>query len=120
MLDPADCGPACISLSQDTQGETFNYPEEFFQEKIHVIRRSRPDDFQIKEAADLIKKSKKPILISGGGVFYSDAMNELSEFAIKHNIPVTQTIMGYLYNEERSHSHSQVLLVALVAGLQII
>jgi 3D-(3,5/4)-trihydroxycyclohexane-1,2-dione acylhydrolase (decyclizing) len=104
MLDPADCGPACISLSQDTQGETFNYPEEFFQEKIHVIRRSRPDDFQIKEAADLIKKSKKPILISGGGVFYSDAMNELSEFAIKHNIPVTQTIMGYS-TMKKDHTH---------------
>jgi 3D-(3,5/4)-trihydroxycyclohexane-1,2-dione acylhydrolase (decyclizing) len=104
MLDPADCGPACISLSQDTQGETFNYPEEFFQEKIHVIRRSRPDDFQIKEAADLIKKSKKPILISGGGVFYSDAMNELSEFAVKHNIPVTQTIMGFS-TMKKDHTH---------------
>ena len=75
MLDPADCGPTCISLSQDTQGESFDYPEEFFLEKVHVIRRSRPDDFQIKEAANLIKKViKKPILISGGGVFYSDAM----------------------------------------------
>jgi 3D-(3,5/4)-trihydroxycyclohexane-1,2-dione acylhydrolase (decyclizing) len=104
MLDPADCGPTCISLSQDTQGETFNYPEEFFQEKIHVIRRSRPDDFQIKEAANLIKKSKKPILISGGGVFYSNAMNELSEFAIKHNIPVTQTIMGYS-TMKKDHTH---------------
>jgi 3D-(3,5/4)-trihydroxycyclohexane-1,2-dione acylhydrolase (decyclizing) len=104
MLDPADCGPACISLSQDTQGETFNYPEEFFQEKVHVIRRSRPDDFQIKEAADLIKKSKKPILISGGGVFYSDAMNELSVFAVKHNIPVTQTIMGFS-TMKKDHTH---------------
>jgi len=104
MLDPADCGPACISLSQDIQGEVFDYPEEFFKERVHTIRRSRPDDFQIKEAANLIKNSKKPILISGGGVFYSDAMNELSEFAIKHNIPVTQTIMGYS-TMKKDHSH---------------
>ena len=48
MIDPADCGPACISLSQDVQGETFDYPEEFFNEKIHTIRRPRPDDYQIK------------------------------------------------------------------------
>ena len=95
MLDPADCGPACISLSQDVQGEVFNYPEEFFKEKTHAIRRPRPDDYQIKQAAEIIKNSKNPIIISGGGVFYSDAMNELSTFAKKHNIPTAQTVMGY-------------------------
>ena len=104
MLDPADCGPACISLSQDIQGQTFDYPAEFFQEKVHTIRRPRPDEFQIKEAADKIKSSKNPIIISGGGVFYSDAMEELSQFAIKHNIPVTQTVMGYS-TMKRDHSH---------------
>ena len=44
MLDPADCGPACLSLSQDVQGEKFEYPEEFFKERIHTIRRPKPDD----------------------------------------------------------------------------
>ena len=95
MLDPADCGPACLSLCQDTQGEIFDYPEEFFKERVHTIRRPRPDDFQIKQAAEKIKKSKYPIIISGGGIFYSEAMNELGDFATKHNIPVTQTVMGY-------------------------
>ena len=95
MLDPADCGPACISLSQDVQGEVFDYPVEFFKERIHTIRRPRADDYQIKQAAELIKKSSNPIIISGGGVFYSDATKELSSFAKKHNIPTTQTVMGY-------------------------
>ncbi len=104
MLDPADCGPACISLSQDIQGETFDYPEEFFRERIHNIRRPRPDDFQVKEAAQIIKNSKNPIIISGGGVFYSEAMEDLSNFAIKHNIPVTQTVMGYS-TMKMDHSH---------------
>ena len=104
MLDPADCGPACISLCQDIQGQTFDYPEEFFKEKVHLIRRPRPDQFQIKEAANKIKSSKKPIIISGGGVFYSDAMEELSKFAIKHNIPVTQTVMGYS-TMKKDHTH---------------
>jgi len=62
MLDPADCGPACLSLSQDIQGEVFDYPEEFFKEKVHTIRRPRADDFQIKQAAEKIKKSKCPIV----------------------------------------------------------
>ncbi len=104
MLDPADCGPACLSLSQDVQGETYEYPEEFFKERVHNIRRPRPDDYQIKQAAEQIKKSKNPLLISGGGVFYSDAMEDLSNFAIKHNIPVTQTVMGYS-TMKRDHSH---------------
>ncbi len=104
MLDPADCGPACLSLSQDVQGETYEYPEEFFKERVHNIRRPRPDDFQIKQAAEQIKISKNPLLISGGGVFYSNAMEDLSNFAIKHNIPVTQTVMGYS-TMKRDHSH---------------
>ncbi len=104
MLDPADCGPACVSLCQDIQGETFDYPEDFFKERIHNIRRPKPDDFQIKEAVEKIKQSKNPIIISGGGVFYSDAMDDLSNFAIKHNIPVTQTVMGYS-TMKRDHSH---------------
>ena len=104
MLDPADCGPACLSLCQDIQGETFEYPEEFFKEKVHSIRRPRPDDFQIKEAAEKIKNSKNPIIISGGGVFYSDAIDELGNFAVRHNIPVTQTVMGYS-TMKKDHSH---------------
>ncbi len=104
MIDPADCGPACISLCQDVQGEAYEYPEEFFKERIHNIRRPRPDDFQIKEAVEKIKQSKYPIIVSGGGVFYSDAMDELASFAAKHNIPVTQTVMGYS-TMKRDHSH---------------
>ncbi|MDB4859992.1 3D-(3,5/4)-trihydroxycyclohexane-1,2-dione acylhydrolase (decyclizing) [Alphaproteobacteria bacterium] len=94
MLDPADCGPATISMSQDVQGEVYYYPEVFFEEKIHTIRTIYPDPDQIKIAAEQIKKSKQPIIISGGGVLYAEAEKELSIFAKKHNIPVTSTVMG--------------------------
>ena len=94
MLDPADCGPATISISQDVQGEAFDYPEVFFEEYIHEIRRSHPDVNQIRIAAEKIKSSKKPIIISGGGILYSEAEQVLSDFAKKHNIPVTTTVMG--------------------------
>ncbi len=104
MLDPADCGPACISISQDVQGETFEYPEEFFIERVHNIRRPRPDYYQIKQAVEKIKSSKNPIIISGGGVFYSDAIDDIGNFAVKHNIPVTQTVMGYS-SMKKDHSH---------------
>ncbi|MDC1296467.1 3D-(3,5/4)-trihydroxycyclohexane-1,2-dione acylhydrolase (decyclizing) [Alphaproteobacteria bacterium] len=94
MLDPADCGPATISISQDVQGEAYDYPEIFFEEKIHEIRRIQPDPNQIKLAANKMKLSKQPIIIAGGGVLYSEAEKELSDFAKKHNIPVTPTVMG--------------------------
>ena len=94
MLDPADCGPATISIAQDVQGEAYDYPEIFFEEKIHEIRRIQPDPNQIKEAAEKLKLSKQPIIIAGGGVLYSEAEQELSDFAKKHNIPVTPTVMG--------------------------
>ncbi len=94
MLDPADCGPATLSMSQDVQGEVYDYPEIFFEEKIHTIRKIYPDPDQIKIAAEKIKNSKQPIIISGGGVLYAEAEKELSIFAKKHNIPVTSTVMG--------------------------
>ena len=94
MLDPADCGPATISISQDVQGEVYDYPEVFFEENIHEIRKIYPDPNQIKIAAEKIRNSKQPIIISGGGVLYSEAEIELSAFAKKHNIPVTSTVMG--------------------------
>ena len=104
MLDPADCGPATIAISQDVQGESFDYPETFFEERIHEIRRIHPDPNQITKAAEQIKNSIQPIIISGGGVLYSEAEEELSHFAKKHNIPVTATAMGIgCMTKEDSH-----------------
>ena len=90
MLDPADCGPATISMSQDVQGEVYDYPEVFFEEKVHEIRKVYPDPNQIQVAAEQIKQSKQPIIISGGGVLYSEAEKELSDFAKKHNLRVIE------------------------------
>ena len=69
MLDQAECGPATISLSQDVQGESYDYPSIFFKEKIHEIRRINPDQNQINIAVEVIKNCKQPIIISGGGHF---------------------------------------------------
>ncbi len=94
MLDPAECGPAVISMSQDVQGEAYDYPEVFFEENIHEIRRIHPDPNQIQKAAEKLKNSSQPIIIAGGGVLYSEAEKVISDFAKKHNIPVTATVMG--------------------------
>ncbi len=94
MLDPADCGPAFLGLPQDIQGWTFDYPEIFFAEKVHRIRRVTPDRHEISAAAELIQTATRPLIIAGGGIQYSEASRELCAFAEKHNIPVVETIAG--------------------------
>ena len=94
MLDPADCGPAFIGLCQDTQELAFDYPEPFFEPRIHHIRRARPDRSEIARAAALLKKAKKPLVIAGGGVRYSFAETALTDFAEEHRLPVAETIAG--------------------------
>ncbi|MEM5529333.1 3D-(3,5/4)-trihydroxycyclohexane-1,2-dione acylhydrolase (decyclizing) [Gammaproteobacteria bacterium AS21] len=94
LLDPADCGPVFIGLPQDVQGYSYDYPECFFEEKIHRIRRPQPEHYEIEEATRLIMAAKKPLILSGGGVFYSKASEALQRFAQDNNIPVVETIAG--------------------------
>ncbi|GBQ12681.1 3D-(3,5/4)-trihydroxycyclohexane-1,2-dione acylhydrolase (decyclizing) [Komagataeibacter rhaeticus] len=94
MLDPADCGPAFISLPQDVQEIAFDYPVRFFEEKIWSIPRPRPDRAALAQAAERLKAAKKPLLIVGGGVRYSLAEDVVAAFALKHGIPLVETIAG--------------------------
>lgn len=94
MLDPADCGPAFLALPQDTQEVAFDYPEVFFESRTWTIPRPRPDRQRLAEASALLKTAKKPLLISGGGVRYSLAGNVVAEFAVKHGIPIVETVAG--------------------------
>ncbi|MEE2944624.1 MAG: 3D-(3,5/4)-trihydroxycyclohexane-1,2-dione acylhydrolase (decyclizing) [Pseudomonadota bacterium] len=94
LLDPADCGPAFLGLPQDVQGWTYDFPAVFFEKKVHRIRRVTPDANEIADAVEALKSAKRPMIIAGGGVQYSRAVTELSDFAEKHQIPVVETIAG--------------------------
>lgn len=94
MLDPADCGPAFIGLCQDTQEVAYDYPEAFFDPTVWAVPRPRADREKLAEAVELLKSAKKPLIISGGGVRYSLAEQEVADFAVKHGIPVAETIAG--------------------------
>jgi len=94
LLDPADCGPAFIGLPQDVQEQAWDYPEVFFAPKVWKIPRPRPDRDAVHTAAHCLKTAKKPLIISGGGVRYSLAEQELADFALKRGIPVVETIAG--------------------------
>ena len=94
MLDPADCGPAYIGLPQDIAAEAYDYPVEFFKTQVHYIRRPIADPRDIERAAAALAAAEKPLIIAGGGVHYSGAVAELTAFAEKHGIPVTETVAG--------------------------
>ena len=94
MLDPADCGPAFFALPQDVQAEAYDYPTAFFEPRVHYIRRPGPDSRDIDVAADLLRGATKPLIISGGGVHYSGAVEALTAFAERHAIPVVETLAG--------------------------
>lgn len=94
MLDPEDCGPAYIGLPQDIAAEAYDYPTAFFAKRVHYIRRPGPDPRDITTAAQVLAAAEKPLIIAGGGVHYSGAVAELTAFAVKHGIPVTETVAG--------------------------
>jgi 3D-(3,5/4)-trihydroxycyclohexane-1,2-dione acylhydrolase (decyclizing) len=94
MLDPADCGPAFIGLPQDVQGWAYDYPVSFFARRVHRIRRQAPDPAEVAEAAAALRGAALPMIIAGGGVQYSGAVAELTDFADAHGIPVVETIAG--------------------------
>jgi 3D-(3,5/4)-trihydroxycyclohexane-1,2-dione acylhydrolase (decyclizing) len=94
MLDPGECGPAFIGLPQDVQGYVYEYPQEFFEQRIHRIRRPEPEQVALDAAARMLRGASKPLIVSGGGVHYSLASDALREFAERHQIPVVETIAG--------------------------
>jgi 3D-(3,5/4)-trihydroxycyclohexane-1,2-dione acylhydrolase (decyclizing) len=94
LTDPAECGPVTLALCQDVQTEAFDYPENLFAERIWTQRRQRPDDAELLSAAALLKTAKKPFVVVGGGVLYSQAEAELAEFCMAHGIPAAETQAG--------------------------
>lgn len=94
LLDPADCGPVFIGLPQDVQAQTLDYPEAFFERRVHRIRRPGPDPEEVAQAAEILRSAQRPLVIAGGGVHYSLAAEALASFAERHGLPVVETVAG--------------------------
>src|ERR1700723_1926250 len=80
LTSPAETGAVTIAFPQDVQAEAFDFPEGFFKERIWPISRRRCDRTLLLQAAKWILASKKPLMIAGGGVLYSEAFGALSAF----------------------------------------
>jgi 3D-(3,5/4)-trihydroxycyclohexane-1,2-dione acylhydrolase (decyclizing) len=94
LTDPAECGPVTLALPQDVQAMAYEYPDEFFVPRLHKLRRLGADQDELQAVATAIRAAKKPLIIAGGGVHYSDACDAVAAFADQHNIPVAETQAG--------------------------
>jgi 3D-(3,5/4)-trihydroxycyclohexane-1,2-dione acylhydrolase (decyclizing) len=94
LANPTETGAVVLSLPQDVQSHAFDYPVEFFAENDWVIRRPAPDADEVAEVAAMIAAAKKPMIIAGGGVHYSQATPELEALASATGIPVAETFGG--------------------------
>lgn len=94
LSDPAETGAVCISLPQDCEAEAYEYPESFFQKRVHRITRPIPVKEEIEDLVKSISSSKKPIVIVGGGVRYSEAGLNIERFCETFHIPFAETQAG--------------------------
>lgn len=94
LANPVETGAVVVALPQDLQSHAFDFPVDFFQERIWKIRRPEPARDDLAEVANLIKSAKKPLIIAGGGVIYSEATAELEALANATGIPVAETFGG--------------------------
>ncbi len=94
LTDTAETGAVCISLPQDVEGECYDFPEEFFRKRVHRIVRCVPAEEELAEAAERLLAAKKPLVICGGGVRYSEAGEALEQFCQEFAIPFAETQSG--------------------------
>jgi 3D-(3,5/4)-trihydroxycyclohexane-1,2-dione acylhydrolase (decyclizing) len=94
LTDPADTGAVCIALSQDVEGESFDFPDYFFKKRVHKITRPIAVKEELEDLADVIAGAKNPLVIVGGGVKYSEAGETLENFCSEFVIPFGETQAG--------------------------
>ena len=94
MTDPANCGPVCLALPQDVQAHAFDYPTSFFEPEVIRFRRPPADAIELQRAVALLKTARRPMIVAGGGVLYSQACDTLRAFAEAYGIPVVESHGG--------------------------
>ncbi|MGC8627559.1 MAG: 3D-(3,5/4)-trihydroxycyclohexane-1,2-dione acylhydrolase (decyclizing) [Acidimicrobiales bacterium] len=94
LTDPVDCGAATVCLDQDVQAEAYDWPAELFEPRVWHIERPVPDRAALQRAASLLRGARRPLIVAGGGVIYSEATDALSAFAAATGVPVAETQAG--------------------------
>ncbi|MEV3971205.1 3D-(3,5/4)-trihydroxycyclohexane-1,2-dione acylhydrolase (decyclizing) [Streptomyces sp. NPDC050698] len=104
LTDPVETGAVTLALPQDVQAEAYDWPEEFFAERVWTVRRPGADPTEVAAAVRAIRAAKRPLVVAGGGVHHSRAERALAEFAETTGIPVASTQAG---KGSLCHDHPQ-------------
>jgi 3D-(3,5/4)-trihydroxycyclohexane-1,2-dione acylhydrolase (decyclizing) len=94
LTSQADTGAVMLALPQDVQTEGFDYPAEFFERRLWRAGRPLPDAAALDRAAQTIRAAKRPLIVAGGGVIYSEATAALQRLVKRTGIPVGETQAG--------------------------
>lgn len=94
LTDPAETGACCIGLCQDVEGESYDYPDYFFEKRVHRITRPVAVEEELEDIAEVIAGAKKPLVIVGGGVRYSEAGEAVEKFCEEFKIPFGESQGG--------------------------
>jgi len=113
LTSPAETGAIVLALPQDVQPEAYDFPAEFFEKRVWTIPRNRCDDRLLRKAVEWIRAARKPVIIAGGGVIYSEATEALARFVAQTGIPVGETQAG---KGSLNYDHPQALGAIGVTG----
>ncbi len=94
LTSPADTGAVFLAVPQDVQTFAYDFPEELFAPRTWYVGRQRPDTVLLERAAAWIRDARRPLVLAGGGVRYSEATDAVRAFAEGHGIPVAETHAG--------------------------
>ena len=113
LTSQSETGAVTLALPQDVQAEAYDYPSQLFEKRVYTIPRPRADEGLLNRAVAWIRESKRPLIIAGGGVVYSEATAQLAEFVERTGIPVGETFAG---KGSLSYNHPQNLGAIGVTG----
>lgn len=94
LTDASETGACCIALPQDVEGESYDYPDYFFEKRVHRITRPVAVEEELEDVAEIIANAKRPLLIVGGGVKYSEAGETVEKFCEEFHIPFGESQAG--------------------------
>ncbi|MFD3338034.1 3D-(3,5/4)-trihydroxycyclohexane-1,2-dione acylhydrolase (decyclizing) [Streptomyces anthocyanicus] len=92
--DPAETGAVTLALPQDVQAQAYDWPEEFFADRVWRVRRPAPDPAELIEAVRAVRAAARPLIVAGGGVHHSEAEEALRALVDATGIPVASTQAG--------------------------
>ncbi len=94
LVNQAETGAVTLAFPQDVQAEAYDYPDEFLVHRVWHVTRPEPDASLLADAVALIRSAKRPLIVAGGGVIYSEATGALRAFVEQTGIPVAETQAG--------------------------